>query len=68
MGKTAAAKKLGAEKGISVQEVERRLDAKLFLDEIPKWEPGRPHCPSLYQRMFAHAEAIGLKEYHHRIC
>ena len=68
VGKTTAAKKLGAEKGISVWEAERRLDAKLFLDEIPKWEASRLHHLFLFQRMFAHAEAMGLKEYHHRIC
>ena len=61
-------KKLGEERGISVHEAERRLDTKLFLDEIPKWEPGRPHCSFLFQKMFAHAKAIGLIEYHHRIC
>ena len=38
--KTTAAKRLAAEKNISVQEAERQLDAKLFLNDIPKWEPG----------------------------
>ena len=61
--KTAAAKRLGAEKNISVREMERRLDAKLFLDEICKWEPSGCHCPLLFQRMFTHAEASGQKEY-----
>ena len=68
VGKTATAKKLGAEKDISVWEVERRLDAKLFLDEIPKWEPSGPQHPFLYQKMFAHVKAIDLKDYHHGIC
>ena len=62
-GKTATAKKLGAERGISVRDMERRLDANLFLDEIPRWEPSGPHHLYLYQRMFAHAEAISQKEY-----
>ena len=71
VGETAAAKKKkkkkkknGAEKGISVQEAERRLNTKLFLEEIPKWEPGRLHHLFLFQKMFAHMKAIGLKEYH----
>ena len=40
----------------------------LFLDKIPRWEPDRPHHPCLYQRMFAHAEAAGWKEYDCKIC
>ena len=66
--KTAAAKRLGAEKNIFVREVERRLDATLFPDEIPRWEPSRPHCPFLYQRMFPHEEAPGRKEHDQGIC
>ena len=67
MEKTSAAKRLGAEKGILVREAERRLDTNLFLDEIPRWEPGGPHCPFLYQRMFTHAEATRQKEYNCRV-
>ena len=62
-GETAAAKRLGAEEGILVREAERRLDANLFLDEIPRWEPSGPHHPYLYQRMFTHVEPAGWKEY-----
>ena len=65
-GKTAAAKKL-EEKGISVCEAERRLDANLFLDELSRWETGRLHHLYLYQWMFAHAEAAGQKECNCRI-
>ena len=65
--KTAAAKRLGAEKNILVREVERRLDANLLLDEICRWEPSRPHCPYLYQRMFAHVEAARQKECNCRV-
>ena len=67
MEKTTIAKRLGAEKGISVREVERRLDANLFLDEIPRCEPGGPHHLYLYQRMFTHTEAAREKEYDHGI-
>ena len=52
---------------ISVREAEQRLDAKLFLEEIPRWHPGGPHYALLYQRMFEHAKASGLKEYHRGI-
>ena len=68
MGKTVAAKRLAAEKNISVWEAERQLDAKLFLDEIPKWEPGGPHYSLLYQKLFTHTKAARLKEYHQGIC
>ena len=61
--KTVAAKRLAREKDISVREAERQLDAYLFLDEIPRWESGRLHCPYLLQRMFAQAGNAGQKEY-----
>ena len=61
------AKKLGEEKGISVCKAERRLDANLFLEELPRWEPGGLHHPYLYQRMFACVEADGQKECDHGI-
>ena len=68
VGKTTVAKRLAAEKSISVWEAERWLDAKLFLDEIPKWKPGRPHHSLLYQKMFAPVKAARLKKYHRGIC
>ena len=43
--------------------MERQLNVKVFLDEIPKWEPGWPHYLLLYQKMFVHAMAAGLREY-----
>ena len=49
--KTATAKKLGEEKGISVWEAEWRLNTNLFLDKIPKWEPGGPHDPYLSENV-----------------
>ena len=61
--KTVAAKKLARETGVSVREVERQLDAYLFLDEIPRWESGGLHCPYLLQRMFAQTENVGQKEH-----
>ena len=53
---------------ISVREAKWRLDAKLFLDEIPRWQPGGPHYALLYQKMFEHARVAGLREYHCGIC
>ena len=61
--KTAMAKKLVRETGVSVREAERRLNAYLFLDEIPQWESGGPHCPYLLQEMFTQAENAGWKGY-----
>ena len=51
-------KRLGEEKGILVCEAKQRLNTKLFLDEITKWEPGRPHHLLLFQKMFAHMKRI----------
>ena len=68
VGKTAVAKKLREEKGISVCKADSRLDVNLFLDKLPSWEPGRLHHLYLYQRMFAHMEAAGQKECDHGIC
>ena len=48
-------------------EPEWRLDAKLFLEEIPRWCPGDLNHALLYQRMFEHANASGLKKYHRGI-
>ena len=53
--------------GILVREVERCLDAYLFLDEYPRWESGGPHCPYILQWMFAHMETAEQKEYDCRI-
>ena len=66
-GKTAEAKRLAVEMNISVREAEWRLDAKLFLDKIPRWQPGKPHHALLYQKMFLHAKVAGLKEYYHGV-
>ena len=54
---------MGSRKEYFCLEVERWLDAQLFLDEIPKWQPGRAHHSLLYQKMFAHMKAVGQKEY-----
>ena len=68
MEKTAEAKRLVAEMDISVREAKQRLNMKLFLDKIPRWQPGEPHCTLLYQKMFEHVRAVVLREYHWGIC
>ena len=68
VGKTTKAKRLAMKRYISVREAEQGLDTKLFLDNIPRWQPGGPHSSLLYQKMFVHVKAAGLKEYYHGIC
>ena len=67
MAKTTAAKKLAQETGISFREVERYLDANVFLDKDPRWVPLGSHCPFLLHQMFTHATATGQKEHGHTI-
>ena len=47
MAKTTAAKRLAAEKNISVQEAERQLDTKLFMEKIPKWGSFAKRCSNM---------------------
>ena len=68
MGKTSKAKRLAVEMDISVREAEQRLDAKFFLDQIPRSQPGGPHHVLLYQKMFEHVRAAGPREYYHGFC
>ena len=65
--KITKAKRLAIEMDISVREAKWRLNAKLFLDKIPRWQPGGPHCTLLYQKMFEHVRVVGLRAYHHGI-
>ena len=62
MVKTDAAKRLVEEMGILVTEVERQLDADVYLEEHHQWVPCRLHCQFILQRMFLHAVAMGQKE------
>ena len=68
MAKTAAAKRLAEEKGISVRESERWLNANMYLEEHHWWAPCRLHHQFPLQRMFLHAVAMGQKEYDYAIC
>ena len=58
----AAAKKL-AKEGISIWEADRWLDASIFLDKYPRWEPCGLHHPFVKYQMFAHAVVTRKKEY-----
>ena len=62
---TTMVKKLVRYTDASVREAERWLNTYLFLDEIPQWDSGRPHCPYLLQRMFTQTENAGHREYDH---
>ena len=55
-------KGLPKEWDISVREVERCLEADVFLDGCPWWPPLRSHQPFIMFKMFAFAEATGQKE------
>ena len=68
LAKTTNTKKLAQEVGISVREAERCLEADVFLDEYPKWEPGGLHHPLLLQQTFADVKTTGQKEWDHTIC
>ena len=50
------------ETGLSVREVEWRIDAELFLNEYPRWELGTPHQSVILHEMFLHAAEQGQKE------
>ena len=66
--KMATTKKLAQEVGILVREAERCLEADVFLDKYPRWEPSGLHHLFLLQQMFAHAEATGQKMHDCAIC
>ena len=61
--KTAAAKRLAEEKGISVREAERQLNMDAYLQEHQQWVPSGLHHQFLLQWMFLHAVAMGYREY-----
>ena len=53
--KSQATGEQAREMGISVREVECRIDAELFLNESPRWELGAPHWSVILHEMFLHA-------------
>ena len=60
--KSLTAKEQAREEGLSVWEAEHHLDAKLFLDEYPRWDVGGPHCLIILQRMLMQTVEVGQKE------
>ena len=55
MSKSQTAREWAREVGLSIREAEWRIDAKLFLDEYPRWELGAPHQSIILHEMFLHA-------------
>ena len=60
--KTDSAKGMAGEKGISVRETKRWLDAEAYLEEQQQWSSGRVHQEYLCQMMFHHAAATSKHE------
>ena len=57
-----AAKGWAAKEGRLVQETERIMDVKLFLEEQIKWEEDSSHHLVMLSKMFKHAADEGWKE------
>ena len=55
MNKSQTARERAIEVVLPFREAEQRLDAKLFLDEYPRWELGAPHWSVILHKMFLHA-------------
>ena len=62
MHKSQTAREWAIEVGLSFREAEWKLDAKLFLDEYPRWEIKTPHQSIILFEMFLHATEQGQKE------
>ena len=60
--KFKSAREQARETGLSIQEADQLLDAKLFLDEYPRWEISGPHQSIILHEMFLHAAEQGRKE------
>ena len=52
MQKSQATREWTRETGVSIREAEHQRDAKLFLDEYPRWNIKRPHCPIILHSLF----------------
>ena len=68
MHTSQTAREQGIEVGLSFREAEQRLDAKLFLNEYPRWETEAPHWSDILHEMFLHAAEQGWKEAERFIC
>ena len=56
------------ENGISIRELDHKIDVGLFLDEYPQWELGTPHWSIILHEMFLHATKRGQKEAEQMFC
>ena len=68
MRRSQTAREQTREVGLLVREAEWRIDAKLFLDEYPRWELGAPHQSVILHEMFLHATEQGQKEVERLVC
>ena len=68
MSKSQTAREWAIEVGLLIREAEWRLDAKLFLNEYPRWELGAPHQSIILHEMFLHAAKQGQKEAERFVC
>ena len=59
--KALAAKGQAVKEGLSVQEAERVMDVKLFLEGQIKWEADSPHHLMMLYEMFQHTVDQGQK-------
>ena len=62
MQKSQVAREWVREVGMSIREAEHWLDAKMFLDEYPRWDIKGPQCPIILHSMFLHTAREGQKE------
>ena len=68
MSKSQTAREWAREVGFSIKEAEHRIDAKLFLNEYPRWKLGAPHWSIILHEMFLHAAKQEQKEAERLIC
>ena len=68
MHKSQTTREQATEVGLLFREAEQRLNAKLFLDEYPRWEIEAPHWSVILHEMFLHATEWGQKKAERFIC
>ena len=68
MQKSQATREWPREAGVTIQEVDCLLDARLFLVEYPRWDIKGPDQPIILHSMFLHATGEGQKEAERFIC
>ena len=66
--KSQSAREQAREAGLSIREAEWQINAKLCLDEYPRWGIEGPHQSITLHNMFLHAARQGWKEAERFIC